>query len=89
MVEQVNFIVGVWSLNEEELKKNMEYFKVPIDPEPIVLSIVQYKYSFRFSNPPINPEYVSHVDDSVLASSLSLHRHPHICPLCTSRCMYS
>ena len=35
MVEQVSFISGVWSLNEEELKKNLEYFKVPsvsLDP---------------------------------------------------------
>ena len=29
MVEQVNFVVGARSLNEEELKKNLEYFKVP------------------------------------------------------------
>ena len=25
----MNFIVGVWSLNEEEIKKNLEYVKVP------------------------------------------------------------
>ena len=31
MVEQNSFIVGVWSLNEEDLKKNLEYFKVPND----------------------------------------------------------
>ncbi len=30
MVEQISFVAGAWSLNEEELKKNMEYFKVPI-----------------------------------------------------------
>ena len=29
LVEQINFIVGAWSLNEEELKKNLPYFKVP------------------------------------------------------------
>ena len=29
MVEQVSFIVGVRSLNEVELKKTLEYFKVP------------------------------------------------------------
>ncbi len=35
----------------------------------------------RESSPPYNPVYVSHVDLPVLASSLSLHRHPHICLL--------
>ena len=29
MVEQISFIAGARSLNEEELKKNLEYFKVP------------------------------------------------------------
>ena len=29
MVEQINFVVGVWSLNEEEFKKDLDYFKVP------------------------------------------------------------
>ena len=29
MVTQVSFIAGVWSLNEEELKKTLEFFKVP------------------------------------------------------------
>ena len=28
-VEQVSFISGAWSLNEEELKKNLKFFKVP------------------------------------------------------------
>ncbi len=28
MVEQVSFVAGVRSLNEEELLKNLEYFKV-------------------------------------------------------------
>ena len=28
-VEQVSVVTGVWSLNEEELKKNLAYFKVP------------------------------------------------------------
>ncbi len=35
MVEQISFVAGARSLNEEELKKNLEYFKVPsasIDP---------------------------------------------------------
>ena len=30
MVEQINFIPGTRSLNDDELKKNLEYFKVPI-----------------------------------------------------------
>ena len=29
VVHQHSFIVGVRSLNEEELKENLEYFKVP------------------------------------------------------------
>ena len=29
IVEQVSFIADVWSLNETELKKNLEFFKVP------------------------------------------------------------
>ena len=29
MVEQISFIAGARSLNEEELEKNLEYFKVP------------------------------------------------------------
>ena len=28
-VEQVSFIVGAWSLNEKELKKNLAFFEVP------------------------------------------------------------
>ena len=36
MVEQVSFVAGARSLNEEELKKNLEYFKVPsTSVEPI------------------------------------------------------
>ena len=36
MVEQIRFIAGPWSLNKEELKKNLEYFKVPnVSIEPI------------------------------------------------------
>ena len=29
MVKQISFIAGARSVNEEELKKNLEYFKVP------------------------------------------------------------
>ena len=36
MVEQVSFVAGARSLNEEELKKNLEHFKVPsASVEPI------------------------------------------------------
>ena len=34
---------------------------------------------FRCSSSPCNPVYASRVDPSILAFSLSLHRHPHIC----------
>ena len=41
MVEQVSFVTGAWSLNEEELKKNLEYFKVPsASIEPVRTKIV-------------------------------------------------
>ena len=36
VVEQINFITGEWSLNEEDLKKKLEFFKVPnVNMEPI------------------------------------------------------
>jgi len=34
---------------------------------------------------PYNPVYTRRVDPSVLAISLSLHRHPFVCILCISR----
>ena len=37
---------------------------------------------FRCPLPPRNPVYVRHLDPSVLAFSLSLHRHPNICFHC-------
>ena len=61
MVEQVSFVAGVWSLNEEELKKNLEYFKVPsASVEPIrskltmkifdeYANILKGMYSIRFN----------------------------------------
>ena len=61
MVEQVCFIAGVWSLNEEEPKKNLEYFKVPsASVEPIrsklamkifdeYANILKGTYSIRFN----------------------------------------
>ena len=61
MVEQVRFVAGVWSLNEEELKKNLEYFKVPsTNVEPIrtkavmkifdeCANILKGMYSIRFN----------------------------------------
>ena len=61
MVEQVTFVSGVWSLNEEELKKNLKYFKVPsASVEPIrtkptmkifdeYANILKHIYSIRFN----------------------------------------
>ena len=41
MVEQVSFVAGTRSLNEEELKKNLEYYKVPsVSIEPIRSKLV-------------------------------------------------
>ena len=34
---------------------------------------------FSRPSPPQNPVYVSRVDPSVLAFSLSLYRHPYVC----------
>jgi hypothetical protein len=40
-VEQVSFIAGARSLNEEELKKNLAYFEVPsVSVEPIHVKLV-------------------------------------------------
>ena len=40
-VEQVSFITGAWSLNEEEFKKNLTYFEVPpTSTEPIRAKLV-------------------------------------------------
>ena len=61
MVEEVRFVAGVWSLNEEELKKNLEYFKVPstrVEPLRTKLvmkifdeyaNILKDMYSIRFN----------------------------------------
>ena len=40
-VEQDRFITGAWSLNKEEFKKNLAYFKVPSSSvEPIHTKLV-------------------------------------------------
>ena len=61
MVKKVSFITGAWSLNEEELKKTLEYFKVPITSiDPIrsklgmkifdeYANILKGMYSIRFN----------------------------------------
>ncbi len=61
MVEQVSFITGSWSLNEEEIKKNLAYFKVPsgiVEPIRTKLAMIifdEYEniltgmYSIRFN----------------------------------------
>ena len=43
MVEQVNFIAGARSLNEEELKENLEYFKVPI----VSMETIRFKLTMK------------------------------------------
>ena len=60
-VEQVSFIAGAWSLNEEEIKKNLTYFEVPpASIEPIrakltmkifdeYANILKGMYSIRFN----------------------------------------
>ena len=60
-VEQVRFVAGARSLNEEELKKNLAYFKVPsTSVEPIhtklamkifdeYANILKGMYSIRFN----------------------------------------
>jgi hypothetical protein len=60
-VEQVNFIAGARSLNEEELKKNLTYFEVPsasVEPIHVKLdmkifdeyaNILKGMYSIRFT----------------------------------------
>ena len=50
MVAHVSFVVGLWSLNEEELKKYLEYFKVPsASVEPIPTKLVM-KIFDEYSN---------------------------------------
>ena len=61
MVQQVSFVTGARSLNEEELKKNLEYFKVPsgsVEPIRTKLAmkifdenanILKGMYSIRFN----------------------------------------
>ena len=50
MVEQVSFIVGVRSLNEEELKKNLEYFKVPSASMEPIRSKLAMKIFYEYAN---------------------------------------
>ena len=63
-VDQVSFIAGARSLNEEELKKNLTYFEVPpVSIEPIHVkldmkifdeytNILKGMYSIRFNGRP-------------------------------------
>jgi hypothetical protein len=67
-VEQVSFIAGARSLNEEEFKKNLAYFKVPstsVEPIRVKLSmtifdgytnILKGMYSILFNS---RPDYVN------------------------------
>ena len=80
-VEQVSFIAGARSLNEEEIKKNLAYFEVPsASVEPIraklamtifdeYANILKGMYSIRFNGRP------DHGDTSVRpANGSSDHR---------------
>ncbi len=49
------------------------------------LSTINLVSIFRCSSSPRNPVHVRRVDPSVLAFSLSLYRHPHICIPFSSR----
>ena len=86
-VEQVNFITGASSLNEEEIKKNLAYFEVPSSSvEPIhakitmqifdeYANILKGMYSKRFNGRP------DHGDTSVRpANGRSDHGDTPVCP---------
>ena len=49
-VEQVSFVAGVRSLNEEELKKNLEYFKVPSASVDLIRSKLDMKIFDEYAN---------------------------------------
>ncbi len=87
-VEQVSFIVGVRSLNEEELKKNLVYFEVPstsVEPIRVKLdmkifdkyaNILKGMYSIRFYGRP------DHWGTSVHPSNgISDHGDTPVCPV--------
>ncbi len=88
-VEQVSFITGTRSLNEEEIKKNLAYFEVPsVSIEPIrtkldmtIFDDSEYKnilkgmYSIRFNGRP------DHGDTSVRPpNGSSDHGDTPVCP---------
>ena len=50
IVEQVSFIVGVWSLNEKEIKKNLEFFKVPNASMESIRSKLSMKIFDEYAN---------------------------------------
>ena len=50
MVEQITFITGPRSLNEEELKKNLDYFKVPSTTLETIRSKLDMKIFDEYAN---------------------------------------
>ena len=50
MVEQISFMTGTWSLNEEELKKILEYFKVPNTSMETIRSKLTMKIFDEYAN---------------------------------------
>ena len=49
-VEQVNFIAGARSLNEEELKKNLAYFEVPSSSIEAIHAKLPMKFFEEYAN---------------------------------------
>ncbi len=51
-VEQVSFITGVRSLNEDEIKKNLTYFEVP--PASHVIEPIREKLAMKIFDEYVN-----------------------------------
>ncbi len=50
MVEQISFITGLWSLNEKDLKENLEYFKVSHVSIELIRSELAMKLFDEYAN---------------------------------------
>ncbi len=86
-VEQVSFIAGTRSLNEEELKKNLAYFEVPSASVELIraklamkifdeyTNILKGMYSIRFNGRPDHGGTSAH-----LANGRSDHGDTPACP---------
>ena len=76
-VEQVSFITGSRSLNEEEIKKNLAYFEVPsasVEPIRVKLvmtifdeyaNILKGMYSIRFNGRPDHGDTSTHKSNGI------------------------